>query len=223
MFLPGKLHGQRNLAGYSPWGCKESATTEHISTYHSALPSLPPVKDATQRTEFPAQAHSVMLDTQLSCQQGIWWSLSSIQLTITKWNRTGARGAGAEQNQVCKAIVHSLSSWRPQCSASQLSQWVSCKHAWCWDSSHAPCSWAQPGQTLTSPLLVQKQLLWNSRACLGATYKHHFLFTVTAPETGRGSCWEMRMHQAGAGWWQVLMAKFKLLNHSKSYGFHCGF
>ena len=21
-FLPGKSHGQRNLAGYSPWGCK---------------------------------------------------------------------------------------------------------------------------------------------------------------------------------------------------------
>ena len=23
-FLPGEFHGQRNLAGYSPWGCKES-------------------------------------------------------------------------------------------------------------------------------------------------------------------------------------------------------
>ena len=22
-FLPGKSHGQRNLAGHSPWGCKE--------------------------------------------------------------------------------------------------------------------------------------------------------------------------------------------------------
>ena len=27
-FLPGKFHGQRNLVGYSPWGCKESDTTE---------------------------------------------------------------------------------------------------------------------------------------------------------------------------------------------------
>ena len=25
-------HGQRNLAGYSPWGCKESDTTERLST-----------------------------------------------------------------------------------------------------------------------------------------------------------------------------------------------
>ena len=27
-FLPGKPHGQRSLAGYSPWDCKESDTTE---------------------------------------------------------------------------------------------------------------------------------------------------------------------------------------------------
>ena len=30
VFLPGKFHGQKSLAGYSPWGCKESDTTEHI-------------------------------------------------------------------------------------------------------------------------------------------------------------------------------------------------
>ena len=28
VFLPGVSHGQRNLAGYSPWGLKESDTTE---------------------------------------------------------------------------------------------------------------------------------------------------------------------------------------------------
>ena len=28
VFLPGKSHGQRILAGYSPWGRKESDTTE---------------------------------------------------------------------------------------------------------------------------------------------------------------------------------------------------
>ena len=27
VFLPGKSQGQRNLVGYSPWGCKESDTT----------------------------------------------------------------------------------------------------------------------------------------------------------------------------------------------------
>ena len=34
MFLPRESHGQRSLAGYSPWGHKESDTTEqeHRST-----------------------------------------------------------------------------------------------------------------------------------------------------------------------------------------------
>ena len=31
--LPGKFHGQRSLAGYTPWGCKQSDTTEHAYTY----------------------------------------------------------------------------------------------------------------------------------------------------------------------------------------------
>ena len=33
-FLPGKSHGQRILAGYSPWGCKELDMTERLSTAH---------------------------------------------------------------------------------------------------------------------------------------------------------------------------------------------
>ena len=35
VFLPGEFHGQRSLAGYSPWGCKESVghdwAAEHIN------------------------------------------------------------------------------------------------------------------------------------------------------------------------------------------------
>ena len=30
-FLPGKVHGQRSLAGYSPWGRKESEMTERLT------------------------------------------------------------------------------------------------------------------------------------------------------------------------------------------------
>ena len=32
VFLPRKSHGQRNLVGYSSWGCEESDTTEHTHT-----------------------------------------------------------------------------------------------------------------------------------------------------------------------------------------------
>ena len=30
VYLPGKFHGQRSLVGYSPWGGKESDTTEWL-------------------------------------------------------------------------------------------------------------------------------------------------------------------------------------------------
>ena len=45
VFLPGESHGQRSLAGYSPWGHKETDTTEQLSVYthththtHSNIP-----------------------------------------------------------------------------------------------------------------------------------------------------------------------------------------
>ena len=43
MFLPGKSHGQRSLVGYSPWGRKESDTTErlHFLVYSYEHPFLP--------------------------------------------------------------------------------------------------------------------------------------------------------------------------------------
>ena len=41
VFLPRKSHGQRNLVGYSPWGCKESDTTEWLhSLTHSWTATL---------------------------------------------------------------------------------------------------------------------------------------------------------------------------------------
>ena len=36
-FLPGIFHGQRSLAGYSPWGCKESGMTEHTCIHLSTF------------------------------------------------------------------------------------------------------------------------------------------------------------------------------------------
>ena len=41
IFLPGEFHGQRNLAGYSPWGCKESDTIERLTLHAwNVLPLL---------------------------------------------------------------------------------------------------------------------------------------------------------------------------------------
>ena len=35
VILPGEFHEQRSLAGYSPWGCKESGMTEQLSLIHT--------------------------------------------------------------------------------------------------------------------------------------------------------------------------------------------
>ena len=33
VFLPGMFHGQKSLAGYSPWGCKESDMAEQLTLW----------------------------------------------------------------------------------------------------------------------------------------------------------------------------------------------
>ena len=38
VFLPGESHGQRSLAGYSPWGRKESDATEQLTLRPTYLP-----------------------------------------------------------------------------------------------------------------------------------------------------------------------------------------
>ena len=37
VFLPGKSHGQKSLAGYSPWGHKESDMTEQLNNNNSKM------------------------------------------------------------------------------------------------------------------------------------------------------------------------------------------
>ena len=45
--LPGESHGRRSLVGYSPWGCKESDTTEqlHFPTLSGGFPDGSVVKN----------------------------------------------------------------------------------------------------------------------------------------------------------------------------------
>ena len=37
IFLPGEFQGQRSLAGYSPWGHRESDTTEQLTHTHNRI------------------------------------------------------------------------------------------------------------------------------------------------------------------------------------------
>ena len=63
VFLPGESHGQRSLVGYSPWGCKESDTTEQLH-FHLSLSCI-------------GEGNSNLL--QCSCLEnpshgGAWWA-----------------------------------------------------------------------------------------------------------------------------------------------------
>ena len=40
LFFPGEFHEPRSLAGYSPWGCKESDTIEQLTLSFLSLPPL---------------------------------------------------------------------------------------------------------------------------------------------------------------------------------------
>ena len=42
VFLPRKYHGQNSLTGCNPWGLKESALTEQLSTVSSTDEGIPP-------------------------------------------------------------------------------------------------------------------------------------------------------------------------------------
>ena len=47
VFLPGKFHRQRSLAGYSPWGCKELDMTERLTHTFFFFPPKHRIHDLT--------------------------------------------------------------------------------------------------------------------------------------------------------------------------------
>ena len=58
VFLPGEFHGQRSLAGYSPWSCKELDMTEQLTHTHTEPRScilLPPPQKKLVSSEKEAE------------------------------------------------------------------------------------------------------------------------------------------------------------------------
>ena len=62
ILLPGKFHGRRSIVGYSPWGCKESDTTErlHFSTREACF-YFTPAPSGTLCPLMPLQSHPAHL------------------------------------------------------------------------------------------------------------------------------------------------------------------
>ena len=70
VLLPGKSHGWRSLVGHSPWGCKESDTTERIHFHFN--PNFADCQETSKRllVFFPVSSTSEILIilALLSCQ-----------------------------------------------------------------------------------------------------------------------------------------------------------
>ena len=57
VFLSGEFQGQRSLAGYSPWGCKELDMTEWLTHTHTYTFRLPPSLSVVNSTAMTTAVH----------------------------------------------------------------------------------------------------------------------------------------------------------------------
>ena len=109
VFLPGKFYGKRRLTGYSPWGCKESDTTEGQKHKHIQIEPLSWLyyeewtDDAWRVLEIDSvdvyynyypfiteihtkRIHQVLLDsTAFSVQLGAWSHVIVLISTLSTW------------------------------------------------------------------------------------------------------------------------------------------
>ena len=69
VFLPVKSHGQRSLAGHSPWSCKESDTTEQRSK-HKGLYVEFGKKGINNDSMIFSQSNEVVLSTEIRITEG---------------------------------------------------------------------------------------------------------------------------------------------------------
>ena len=84
VFLPGKAHGWRSLAGYSPWGHKESDMTERLTHTHDVSefsPSLAPDSFGCMSSS----NYLLLFDVNLKISIGSVQSFSHVQLFANPW------------------------------------------------------------------------------------------------------------------------------------------
>ena len=86
VFLPGESHGQRKLAGYSPWGRKESDTTEQLNNCHL-------IRETCTRSavESQSRAENHSLHLPLPWQKGRLSHVPSSRHNETTLYRSGYR------------------------------------------------------------------------------------------------------------------------------------
>ena len=100
VFLPGELHGQRSLADYSPWGCKELDMTEQLSLTHSNL--LPRACLVAQEKNLSVQEMWVQsLDWEDPLEKGM-----TTHSSILAWRITWTEKSGRLQSMRSQRVGH---------------------------------------------------------------------------------------------------------------------
>ena len=86
--LPGKSHGWRNLIGYSPWGRKESDTTERLHFQHpgmsSALGSITTNK-ASGGDGIPTELFQILKDDPVKVLHSVCQQMWKTQQWLQDW------------------------------------------------------------------------------------------------------------------------------------------
>ena len=81
VFLPGESHGRRSLVGYSPWGHKESDTTERLNNSHKRFKTIPLSLRNILNKNISLSPHSEMyVDMDIMNQ---WPRISSLDQSIS--------------------------------------------------------------------------------------------------------------------------------------------
>ena len=135
VFLPGKFHGQRSLAGYSPWGGKESDTTEHN---HSPACNL--IIGYNEHILYifvinlEVNGFSWLLWAVLENESNPDWLLASVsetQVTMWTWDKhlSGRRFCGIESFTIESAST--LGEAASELSGFWDSLWMSENCCWC--------------------------------------------------------------------------------------------
>ena len=66
VLLPGEFHGQRKLVGYSPWGCKESDTTERLTlSFREAKVPVYTCYPSVIINRIPSRSQVFLFETQI--------------------------------------------------------------------------------------------------------------------------------------------------------------
>ena len=104
LFLPGEFHGQRSLVGYSPWGCKESDTTEQLTHTHISKEWWQN-KASSPAPSTPSYAHSTMKSSTTG-----WLMVSEPESGRSSWFSSSFNLCEGGKN--CTDFITQHSAWR---------------------------------------------------------------------------------------------------------------